>query len=76
MIAAKEGYIAATSSISGKFGFPLRSAYAACKACIQDSLKHCVSDATLQRFGNIAYPGRIKTNIFAPRHRQNGRLME
>ncbi|MGM0408877.1 MAG: SDR family NAD(P)-dependent oxidoreductase, partial [Bacteroidota bacterium] len=31
MVKEKSGYIAATSSISGKFGFPLRSAYAAAK---------------------------------------------
>ncbi|PKP36013.1 MAG: short-chain dehydrogenase, partial [Bacteroidetes bacterium HGW-Bacteroidetes-15] len=35
MIQAREGFIAATSSISGKFGFPLRSAYAAAKHAIQ-----------------------------------------
>ena len=35
MISSGEGFIAATSSISGKFGFPLRSAYAAAKHAIQ-----------------------------------------
>lgn len=64
MISQGEGYIAATSSISGKFGFPLRSAYAAAKHAIQgffetlriEMLPHNVAVT-------IAYPGRVKTNI-------------
>lgn len=74
MVAAKEGYIAATSSISGKFGFPLRSAYAAAKHAIQgffetlrvEMLPHNVSVT-------IAYPGRIKTNISLHAVDQNGK---
>jgi dehydrogenase/reductase SDR family protein 7B len=64
MIKANEGYIAATSSISGKFGFPLRSAYASAKHAIQgffetlriEMLPHNISVT-------IAYPGRVSTNI-------------
>lgn len=64
MIQAREGYIAATSSISGKFGFPLRSAYAAAKHAIQgyfetlriELMPHNVSVT-------IAYPGRVNTKI-------------
>ncbi len=64
MMEAKEGYIAATSSISGKFGFPLRSAYASAKHAIQgffetlriEMLPHNISVT-------IAYPGRVNTNI-------------
>ena len=64
MIEHGEGYIAATSSITGKFGFPLRSAYSAAKHAIQgffetlriEMLPHNVHVT-------IAYPGRVKTNI-------------
>ncbi|MFA5647873.1 MAG: SDR family oxidoreductase [Bacteroidales bacterium] len=64
MIAQKSGYIAATSSISGKFGFPYRSAYAAAKHAIQGYFETLRIE--LQPFGisvTIAYPGRINTNI-------------
>lgn len=64
MIAQKGGYIAATSSISGKFGFPYRSAYAAAKHAIQGYFETLRIE--LQPFGisvTIAYPGRINTNI-------------
>ena len=64
MIASGGGYIAATSSISGKFGFPLRSAYASAKHAIQgffetlriEMLSHNISVT-------IAYPGRVNTKI-------------
>ena len=64
MILQKEGFIAATSSISGKFGFPYRSAYAAAKHAIQGYFETLRIE--LQPFGisvTIAYPGRINTNI-------------
>ena len=64
MIEAGEGFIAATSSISGKFGFPLRSAYASAKHAIQgffetlriEMLRHNIAVT-------IAYPGRVNTKI-------------
>ena len=58
------GYIAATSSISGKFGFPLRSAYSAAKHAIHgffETLRAEVYDHNIKVL--IAFPGRIKTNI-------------
>jgi dehydrogenase/reductase SDR family member 7B len=64
MISQKEGYIAATSSISGKFGFPYRSAYAAAKHAIQGYYETLRLE--LAPFGisvTIAYPGRVRTNI-------------
>ena len=64
MLAKGEGFIAATSSITGKFGFPLRSAYSAAKHAIQgffetlriEMLPHNISIT-------VVYPGRVKTNI-------------
>ncbi len=64
MMEAREGYIVATSSISGKFGFPMRSAYASAKHAVQgffetlriEMLEHNI-------FVTVAYPGRVKTNI-------------
>lgn len=64
MIQNKFGYIAATSSISGKFGFPLRSAYSAAKHAIHgffETLRAEVYDYNIKVL--IAFPGRIKTNI-------------
>ena len=64
MIEAKEGYIAATSSISGKFGFPMRSAYASAKHAIQgffETLRIEMSEHNISV--TVAYPGRVRTNI-------------
>ncbi len=64
MIAAREGFIAATSSISGKFGFPLRSAYAAAKHAIQGFFETLRIEMLPYNVSvTIAYPGRIQTNI-------------
>jgi len=64
MIKNKYGYIAATSSISGKFGFPLRSAYSAAKHALHgffETLRAEVYDYNIKVL--LAFPGRIKTNI-------------
>ncbi len=64
MIKNGGGYIAATSSISGKFGFPLRSAYSAAKHALHgffETLRSEVYDYNIKVL--IAFPGRIKTNI-------------
>ena len=64
MIEAKEGYIAATSSISGKFGFPLRSGYAAAKHAIQGFFETLRIELKPYNINvTIAYPGRVNTNI-------------
>lgn len=74
MIAAKEGYIAATSSISGKFGFPLRSAYAAAKHAIQGFFETLRIEMLPYNVSvTIAYPGRIRTNISLNAIDQNGK---
>lgn len=64
MIRNNGGYIAATSSISGKFGFPLRSAYAAAKHAIQGFFETIRIELTPNNISvTIAYPGRVRTNI-------------
>jgi dehydrogenase/reductase SDR family member 7B len=58
------GQIAATSSLSGLFGFPLRSAYAAAKHAVKgyfETIGIELRDKGI--FVTIAYPGRIRTNI-------------
>ena len=64
MIKQNFGYIAATSSISGLFGFPLRSAYAAAKHALHgffETLRSEVYHYNIKVL--LAFPGRIKTNI-------------
>ena len=64
MLSAGEGFIAATSSISGKFGFPLRSAYAAAKHAIQGYFETLRLELQPHNISvTIAYPGRVRTNI-------------
>lgn len=58
------GVIAVTSSITGKFGFPLRSAYSASKHAIHgyfDSLRLENKERNIQV--TIAVPGRVQTSI-------------
>lgn len=64
MIANREGYIAATSSISGKFGFPQRSAYCAAKHAIQGYFETLRAELKPHNISvTVLYPGRIRTNI-------------
>ncbi len=64
MIASGEGYVAATSSISGKFGFHLRSAYSAAKHAIQGYFETLRMELMPHNINvTIAYPGRVRTNI-------------
>jgi dehydrogenase/reductase SDR family member 7B len=64
MIKNNEGHIAVISSITGKFGFPLRSAYSASKHALFgffDSLRIELANTNIKV--TIFLPGRIKTNI-------------
>ncbi|RPH34401.1 MAG: SDR family NAD(P)-dependent oxidoreductase [Bacteroidales bacterium] len=64
MIEQKEGYIAVTSSLSGKFGFHLRSSYSAAKHALQGYYETLRME--LKQHGisvTIAYPGSINTSI-------------
>ncbi len=64
MISQQSGHIAVTSSMVGKFGFPLRSSYSASKHALQGYFE--TAGLELKRYGirvTIACPGRIRTNI-------------
>jgi len=64
MLASGFGHIIATSSISGKFGFPLRSAYAASKHALHgfyESVWTELKDKGIRT--TLICPGRVKTKI-------------
>lgn len=64
MIQQKSGHIITTSSIAGKFGFFLRSAYSASKHALQGFYESLALEEEHNGIKvTIAYPGKINTNI-------------
>ncbi len=64
MMEQGEGYIAVTSSITGKFGFPLRSAYSASKHAAQGFFETLGIELAGKNISvTVAMPGRVQTNI-------------
>ncbi|MFO7658614.1 MAG: SDR family oxidoreductase [Bacteroidales bacterium] len=64
MIASGGGQIAVMSSVVGKFGFPLRSAYAASKHALHGFFDTLRSELYLKNIKvTIICPGRILTNV-------------
>jgi short-subunit dehydrogenase len=64
MIGQKSGYIAATSSISGRFGFPLRSAYSASKQALHGFFETLFLENKNNNIRtSVIIPGRVRTNI-------------
>lgn len=64
MIKNGGGVIAVTSSITGKFGFPLRSAYAASKHAIHGYFESLRLENSANKIQvTIAVPGRVRTSI-------------
>ncbi len=64
MIERGAGQIAATSSLTGLFGFPLRSAYSAAKHAVKGFFETILLEYREKNiFVTIAYPGRIRTDI-------------
>lgn len=64
MIKNGYGHIVATSSISGLFGFPLRSAYAAAKHAIHGFYETVWAELKQKGINvTIVSPGRVQTNI-------------
>ncbi len=64
MIKNQAGHLVVISSITGKFGFPMRTAYSASKHAVQgyfESLRAELSGHNIHV--TIVSPGRIKTNI-------------
>jgi dehydrogenase/reductase SDR family member 7B len=73
MINQKQGHIAVTSSIVGKFGFPLRSAYSASKHAIQgfyETLRFEEKENNIKV--TVIIPGRVRTNISINAVTKNG----
>lgn len=64
MISQQRGHILATSSISGRFGFPLRSAYSASKQALHGFFEtlHLENKKNNIR-ASVIIPGRVRTNI-------------
>ncbi len=64
MIKQKSGHIIATSSISGRFGFPLRSAYSASKQALHGFFETLFLENKKNKIKtSILIPGRVRTNI-------------
>ena len=64
MLQQKSGHIAVISSVTGIFGFPLRSAYAASKHALHGFFETLRAEVADRNIGvTVVCPGRIKTNI-------------
>jgi len=64
MIAQKSGHILATSSISGRFGFPLRSAYSASKQALHGFFETLLIENKKYNIrSSVIIPGRVRTKI-------------
>jgi len=64
MIRQRSGHILATSSISGRFGFPLRSAYSASKQALHGFFETLyIENKNNNIRASVIIPGRVKTNI-------------
>jgi len=64
MIKQRSGHVLATSSISGRFGFPLRSAYSASKQALHGFFETLYLEN--KRFNirsSVIIPGRVRTSI-------------
>jgi len=64
MIRQKSGHILATSSISGRFGFPLRSAYSASKQALHGFFETLYLENKVNNIKvSVIIPGRVRTQI-------------
>ncbi len=64
MIRQRSGHIAATSSISGRFGFPLRSAYSASKQALHGFFETLYLENKKNNIRtSVIIPGRVRTSI-------------
>ncbi len=64
MISNGGGHIVATSSISGRFGFPLRSAYSASKQALHGFFETLLLEHKDDNIRvSVLIPGRVSTNI-------------
>lgn len=64
MVKQKSGHILATSSITGRFGFPLRSAYSASKQALHGFFETLFLENKPSNIKvSIIIPGRVRTSI-------------
>jgi len=64
MIKQKSGHVLATSSISGRFGFPLRSAYSASKQALHGFFETLYLENKISNIrSSVIIPGRVRTAI-------------
>jgi len=64
MIKQQSGYVLATSSISGRFGFPLRSAYSASKQALHGFFETLfIENKKYNIRSSVIIPGRVRTKI-------------
>ena len=64
MVKQQSGHILATSSISGRFGFPLRSAYSASKQAIHGFFETLyLENIKFNIKSSVIIPGRVRTAI-------------
>jgi dehydrogenase/reductase SDR family member 7B len=64
MIRQQSGHILATSSISGRFGFPLRSAYSASKQALHGFFETLyIENKKFNIRSSVIIPGRVRTAI-------------
>ena len=64
MIKQKSGHILATSSISGRFGFPLRSAYSASKQALHGFFETLfIENKKYNIRSTVIIPGRVRTKV-------------
>jgi dehydrogenase/reductase SDR family protein 7B len=64
MVRQKSGHILATSSISGRFGFPLRSAYSASKQALHGFIETLYLENKKSNIrASVIIPGRVRTSI-------------
>ncbi len=64
MISNRSGHILATSSIAGRFGFPLRSAYSASKQALHGFFETLYLENKKYNIRtSVIIPGRVRTNI-------------
>jgi len=81
MIRQKSGHIVATSSISGRFGFPLRSSYSASKQALHGFFETLYLENKINNIKtSVLIPGRVRTNIsyhaLTAEGREHGRMDE
>jgi dehydrogenase/reductase SDR family member 7B len=64
MISKKSGHILATSSIAGRFGFPLRAAYSASKQALHGFFETLYLENKVNNIRtSVIIPGRVRTHI-------------